>query len=420
MKQISILDNPIRVSTPFVKVKIGDYVFGVFSHTSQSKVDSQGVYKLHHFKYPNYIQGLKITKINGQVNQYELSIKYPITQSSDPNFFEKVFSSVSKTRKITFSYGDLSAPKFLYRDEQAIITDVKNSFDINSAVISYTVSAVSSCKLATSGAFNFITSEYIGWHKPSDIIKKILFNNATYGLQDVFTGMTNEELVISKGLIKSDDDLVNLDPKENINVLDYLRYLVQSMRNSSSKSLYTFVVIDDTSDIFGGPYFKVINAEDNSDTLDTYVLDIGYPSANVITSFNIDNQESFSILYDYSKKLNTNEYVSRIDDDGSIQEIYSPNISSNNNLQITRSSDLNWWKNVIEYPITATIQLKGLLRPAILMSKVRLNVLFYGKAHISSGTYIINKQIDTINLEGCWTTLSLVRVAGDTANINRI
>ena len=402
MKQINILENPIRVSTPFVKVKIGDYVFGVFSHTSQSNVDSQGVYKLHHFKYPNYIQGLKITKINGQVNQYELSIKYPITQSSDPNFLEKVFSSVSKTRKITFSYGDLSAPKFVYRDEQAIITDVKNSFDINSAVISYTVSAVSSCKLATSGAFNFITSEYIGWHKPSDIIKKILFNNATYGLQDVFTGMTNEELVISKGLIKS----------------DYLRYLVQSMRNSSSKSLYTFVVIDDTSDIFGGPYFKVINAEDNSDTLDTYVLDIGYPSANVITSFNIDNQESFSILYDYSKKLNTNEYVSRIDD-GSIQEIYSPNISSNNNLQITRSSDLNWWKNVTEYPITATIQLKGLLRPAILMSKVRLNVLFYGKAHISSGTYIINKQIDTINLEGCWTTLSLVRVPGNTAKINR-
>ena len=62
-------------------------------------------------------------------------LRYPITQDNDPNFFEKVFSSVSKTRKIIFSYGDLSAPTFLYKNEEAIILDIKNNFDINSAVL---------------------------------------------------------------------------------------------------------------------------------------------------------------------------------------------------------------------------------------------------------------------------------------------
>ena len=83
------------------------------------------------------------------------------------------------------------------------------------------------------------------------------------------------------------------------------------------------------------------------------------------------------------------------------------------NINLTNSNDLNWWKNVTQYPISATVTLKGLLRPAILMSKVRLSVLFYGKAHISSGEYIINKQVDTIDGNGCWTTLNLVRVDGD-------
>ena len=419
-RQISLLENPIRVSTPFVKVIIGDYTFGVFSQKSQQKQDSSGVYKIHSFAYPNYIQGLKVTKINGQVNQYELTIKYPITESSDPNFFEKVFSSVSKSRKITFSYGDLSAPKFVYRNEEAIILDVKNQFDINSAVIQYNVSAVSAGKLAMSGAENFTTREFVGPHQPSKIIKKILRNNSKYGLQDVFTGMRNMDKVESLGLIRSDDMIVNLDAKTNINVLDYLNYLVSNMRNSNRRSIYTMVVVDDTSGILDGPYFKVINSTYSGDSLDTYVLDIGYPSSNVVTNFTIDNNESYSILYNYNKRLNTNEYVSRIDDTGELVNIYSPNITSNNDEQITHSNDINWWKNVTEYPISATITLKGLLRPAILMSKVRLNVLFYGKAHISSGEYIINKQVDNIDGNGCWTTLNLVRVGGDDRNFKNV
>lgn len=416
-REISLLQNPIRVSTPFIKVIIGDYTFGVFKHSEDVKKDNSGVYKIHSFQYPNYVQSLKVVKINGKVNTYELTIKYPITESNDPNFFEKVFSSVSKSRKIVFTYGDLSAPKFMYKKEEALITNVNNSFDLSGSTITYIVSAVSSCALATAGGFNFVTSEYVGLHQPSSIIKRLLKNNSQFGLLDIFSGMKNMNLVESLGLIQSDDKIVELNAKTNINILDYLQYLVESMRKSSNESgIYKLVVMDDTSDVLSGPYFKVVSASASGDSLDTYSLDIGFPSDNVVTSFSINNNESFSILYNYSKSLNTNEYVTRIQDDGTEVKIYSPNISSTNDEQLTYSNDATWWENVTQYPITASVTLKGLLRPAILMSKVRLNVLFYGKAHISSGQYIINKQVDTINSEGCWTTLSLVRIGGDKQN----
>lgn len=420
--KISLLDSPVRVATPFVKVTIGDYTFGVFREEGKTVVNrgSDGVYKIYGFQYPNYIKSLKVTKINGKVNTYTLNISYPITENSDPNFFEKVFSSVSKSRKIVFSYGDLSAPKFLYKEENALITRVYNSFDINGAVINYTVHATSTGALAASGAYNFVSSEYVGPHQPSAIIKKILRNNTQFGLLDVFSGMRNTALVESLGLIQSDDKIVNLTAKTNINVLDYIKYLVSCMRRQSDKSIYTMVVVDDTSDVLNGPYFKIVNAAHSGGSLDTYEITIGYPSNVIVQSFSIDNNESFSILYNYNKELNTNEYVTRIDDAGTEGRIYSPNITSNNDEQITRSNDLNWWKNVTQYPIKATITIKGLLRPAILMSKAYLNVLFYGKAHISSGEYIINQQEDNIDSSGCWTTLNLVRIEGDTKNFKEV
>ena len=47
------------------------------------------------------------------------------------------------------------------------------------------------------------------------------------------------------------------------------------------------------------------------------------------------------------------------------------------------------------------------------MSYVKLNMFYFGKKHISSGLYVISKQVDTIDESGFKTTLSLIRVAGD-------
>ncbi len=410
MADISLLDNGILVQVPFVKVTIGDYIFGVFQKASKARLSTSGAYVINEIQYPNYIQSLNIAKINGQVNTYTLVLKYAVTADNDPNFFEKVFSSVSQTRKIVFSYGDMAAPAFLYKDEEAIITDVKENFDINSAVIQYNVTAVSSSKLAMSGAMNFKAR----LAKPSDVIKEMLGNNSKYGLQDVFPGMRDMDLVEQKGLIASDDIVVPLDAKTNISILEYLRYLVQSMkRSTTSNDIYVFKVVDDTTGEFNGPYFRVVNSKASIESLDTYELDIGYPSQSVVISFTIDNNEAYSIFYNYSKKLNTNEYVERISDTGELIDVYSPLIGSNNGEGIMKAEDENWWKNVTEYPISAVIKIKGVLRPAILMSKLRLKVYFYGKLHTASGLYIINKQVDDIGLEGCYTTLNLVRVGAD-------
>ena len=112
----SLLSSQARVQAPFIKVTIGSYTFGVFSRKFSRNIksdnkDQQGFYTSWNIQYPNYVQRLQITKINGQVNQYTLSINYPVRHTDDPNFFEKVFSAVSKTRKIVFSYGDSSDRK---------------------------------------------------------------------------------------------------------------------------------------------------------------------------------------------------------------------------------------------------------------------------------------------------------------------
>ena len=67
-----------------------------------------------------------------------------------------------------------------------------------------------------------------------------------------------------------------------------------------------------------------------------------------------------------------------------------------------------------------SVDLKGLLRPAILMNYVRLYVLFFGKLHIHSGVYIITKQVDTINESGYMTTLNMVKVSNDVSLENRL
>lgn len=47
------------------------------------------------------------------------------------------------------------------------------------------------------------------------------------------------------------------------------------------------------------------------------------------------------------------------------------------------------------------------------MSYLKVNTLFYGRKHNTSGTYVITKQTDTVNSQGFRTTLDLLKVEGD-------
>lgn len=67
-----------------------------------------------------------------------------------------------------------------------------------------------------------------------------------------------------------------------------------------------------------------------------------------------------------------------------------------------------------QFPVSGTITIQGLLRPATLMQYVRLNIIFPGgHKHITSGLYIVTKQIDTIDSEGYKTQLTITKLSGD-------
>ena len=95
--------------------------------------------------------------------------------------------------------------------------------------------------------------------------------------------------------------------------------------------------------------------------------------------------------------------------------MWSPSLTSKNDHFLTRAEDIVWWTKVTKFPIKASVTIQGLLRPAILMTYVRINVIFPGgHKHIASGLYLVTKQQDTIGEgTGYKTTLSLVKIDGD-------
>ena len=417
----SLLSSQARVMAPWIKVVIGKYTFGVYDkRTRFEKKDDNDFYTVCDVQYPNYIQSLSIVKINGQVNQYTLTIDYPIRQDDDPNFFEKVFSSVSNSRKIVFSYGDASMPSYIYKDEEAIITKIGQTFDLANCKITYTVSAVSSASLSKIGNHTFKARQA----KPSDVIKD-LFNNPTYKLNSIFSGMNKENL---NDLIASDDKKVKILAKTNISVLDYISYLVSCMmpagstQSDISKNIYVMTIHDDTvydslysdSKSLGGPYFKVESTSYSSEQSDAYEVDIGINTSTIVTGFSINQNENYSIFYDYASEVYPENYTRRLNSKGQWEDVFAPTFTSGNDNFMTRAEDVSWYTKITKYPISATLKLQGLLRPATLMQYLRLNVIFPGgHKHISSGLYIVTKQVDEINGNGYQTTLSLTKIGGD-------
>lgn len=412
----SLLSVSARVEAPFIRVKLGGYTFGVYE-ARKAGIGNNGLYFNVQTKYPNYVQSLTVNKINGTVNQYELRIEYPVTSENDPNFFEKIFSSVSKTRLISIDYGDFSLPEYIYRSEEAIITDVRTGFDFGQkASITYTIKATSTATLTLSGCYNFGNV----FDKPSNEIKRVLYSTQ-YHLTDVFTGMKDRSLIDMEGLIASDDKPVNIPTCTNMSVLDYIALLTSYMTPAGSPgteakktNVYSLTTYEDTTGKYGGPYFRVQKIQSSSNTLNklcTYEVDIGFPTANIVTSFQLKKNDNWSILYDYNNSLNNSEYIKRINDKGELEYEFSPLIKGTK--FDLNEADKTWWTKVTGFPIEATMTIRGLLKPAILMTYVKINVWFYGHKHNSSGYYLITSQTDTIDMGGYRTSLGLLRVAPD-------
>lgn len=410
----SLLSSTTRVEAPFIRVKMGDFTFGVYEGI-QKGLTHNGIYKSSTEIFPNYIKSMEVKKINGAVNQYKINLSYPITADSDPNFFEKIFSSISDTRKITIEYGDFNLLNYIYKDEDAIIIKVDSGFDIRTSVISYTIDAVSATKLTLAGVYTF--PSFTG--KPSDKIKEVLRNNSRYHLLEVFTGMNTGN--IDELIAGNDKGGVTVPTCTNISALDYISKLTSYMNPlgipDDSIKQGSIYVVNTYEDNPNGPYLRVQQVYQSPsaiNTLSTYVVDIGYPTANIITEFSLETPYNWSIYYDYNMSNNGNNYVKRIDDNGNEVKVYSPLLTGTKyNID---EADKSWWTKVTEFPISARLKLKGLLKPAILMSYVKLNVWFYGRKHMASGYYIITSHTDSISESGYFTTLTLTRVAGDEGN----
>lgn len=419
IKNKSLLSSQARIQVPWVKVTIGDYTFGIFDEKTKAWGKTQdGFFSKFKIQYPQYIQTLEVLKINGQVNQYTLIIKYPITQFDDPNFFEKVFSSVSRTRKIIFTYGDAETPAYVYKDEEAIITNVSQTFDLQGSAITYTVNAVSSAALTTDGSITMLAPGKKV--KPSDEIKKLFKSNKS--LQNTFTGMKVSDL---DSLIAGDDMLVNIESKQNISAIDYINYLAGCMIPDGSgpgmsKDIYIMTIYDDSITSADhtmskkGPYFKVTKVSTIMEHGDAYEIDVGINTSTIVRSFTIEKNENYSIYYEYQNLAHPENYTRHINGDGQFEDVYAPTSMIRTHKFKTDPSDRVWWTKATKFPINATIQIQGLLRPATLMQYVRLNVIFPGgNKHLSSGLYIVTRQVDNISGAGYATTLNLTRINGD-------
>lgn len=412
MANLDLLSVSSRVEAPFISATIAGKTFGVYNRKHTAASNSGSV------DFPNFMQSLDVTKINGAVNTYTLIMVYAITPGVDPNFLEKIFSKAKSDRTMILKYGDASLPSYIYKEESTLITSVNSTINMQSNSITYTIKAVSQSVKLNAGTHHFVARRA----KPSDVIKEML-RKKDYNLTEIFSGMWDMDKVESSGLIDSDDITVQLESKD-LSLLDYLNYLVSCMRSSTDssttgvkESVYAMSIVDDLSGKFGGTYFTIKKVTSNSryiESGDIYEINVGYSDENLVTSFNINDNDTYSILYDYSGSAESqSNYVYRINDEGDTEMIYSPNITRDQSKLKTTEEELNWWTNITQFPIKVSLGIKGLLKPAILMNYVRLNVLFFGRKHTSSGLYIITKQIDRVSGNGYQTTLELTRVGKD-------
>ena len=278
--------------------------------------------------------------------------------------------------------------------------------------ITYTISATSACNYVTSTTFDFPATT----DRPSNVIRNLLYNNGQTSqlLLEVFPGMSNRTVVNSNNWLPSDDAVVSIPAQTEVSTTDYINYLTSIMSNQSNdpnaiirNSTYYLTYQDDA---VNGAYFKISEvSKNNKTTVPTayvYDVDINFPDENQIYNFSVNNDNAWALLYEYADK--PQEYVYNIDEEGITERIYSPNYFSSS--QQMNEIQKNWWTQMVEYPVSAQLTLKGLLKPISLMDYINIDVRFYGVKHFTSGLYVITSHQDTLSGAGFKSNLGLIRV----------
>ena len=353
-------------------------------------------------KYPNYISSMTVQKINGRINKYTINLVHQIRPGEDPNFLDSLLSRTGYTNPLKIVYGDSSSPGMLFKEECAIITDVKSNDNVSSSSISYTIQALSSVILANQSYFNF--KEVVS--KPSTLVNKILYDSGPIStqLQDALPGMKDRSFVSSNNLIPNNDAVVTIGGMANVTPMSYIGHVVSCMTNDNNTSSY-FLTYNDS---INGAYFKISEVAQYTNTNVLYKVDVGYPGDNFVTNFQLCDNIYWPLVYEYNDKIPRWNYS--IDDYGNVLSSKSNSLMSDNKYLNDSIINSNWWKSITEFPISAKLTLKGLTIPAMLMTYIRVNTLFYGQKDIASGIYVVTDQTDSISGNGYSTTLTLLRV----------
>ena len=405
---MDLLTSMNWVQSPFIVAEIDGVKLGVFSRTTKRVQLRNGGILLDQSIYPNFVQGLIVEKnANGAVNRYTLSLAYQIMEGNDPNFLEKLFSRVKNGRRIKFSYGDMMNPVHAFREEECLISSIQRVIDARNARINYTVTAVSTTALKIGNTFTFGGRTA----RPSSVLREIVYDTQ-YGILDVLPGMKNREKVETLGLLNANDVTTTLYPKNGITVLEYMDYLVSCMKDSDDfiqNGIYMLAYDSDENNQLGGAYLKLVKTNERRNA-DEFDLSIGYPGQTDVFDFQINENEMYSILYDYSGSEDQPSYAREINDEGQIVSVYRNPIATDPILQRTTDTASTWWTQMVNYPLTATLRIRGLIRPVILTSAVNIKQYFWGQLFTTSGRYIVTSQSDIVDASGYYTQLGVMRV----------
>lgn len=353
-------------------------------------------------KFPNYINSLSVSKINGKINKYTIGLNYQIRPGEDPNFIDALLSKVGYKNPLKIRYGDMENPGLLFREEHCIVTDVKHKESVSSSSISYTISALSSVSSADQSYFTFPKVK----GKPSTIINQLLFGNSTVSnqLREAFPAMTSRTFINSHNLIPTTDAEVTIGGMTNVTPLTYLSHVVSCMSNKNSSYFLSYF------DNKEGAYFKISEVQkfSGSSQAGLYEINIGYPDDNFITNFQLCNNFYWPLVYEYNGKIPKWDYS--YDSKGNLVSSSNNRLSSDNKYLSPSIINDNWWNSITEFPISAKVTLKGLTVPVMLMTYIRVNTLFYGQSDMASGLYVVTDQEDSVSGNGCTTTLTMLRV----------
>lgn len=388
---------PTIVEAPFVQLNINGTIIGTYNKNNT------------YDNFPNYIQGCKIIKTNGSINQYTISLIHQIRPGDNPNYIDELLSTVGYD-VITIMYGDGNNNE-IFRQDRILITDVQESFNFTSCNISYTISATSLSGLSITDKRNFSEVE----DKPSNIIRQLLYSEKS-NLLEYFEGMRNKSIVDSMGMIPTNDKKVSIEAVANITPFDYLRKLVSLMQNENDDkvSSYYLTIEDGIDTIIGGTYFKITEVGNGSIIANDFIyeVNVGYPDDNLIYNFNISTDYGYALAYNFGSSVSNVNY--RIDSVGEMVSKTANRVISNEALfEGDNAIEDNWWTQMTEFPVSATLTCKGLMKSMLLMSYIKVNCYYYGNKRIGSGMYVVIGQEDSLDGNGFRTSLNLLRVGGD-------